>query len=233
MSFHDVAITVRAENRASAEFNKISADATRMSSEVKAAGDSMATGLKAASEHARETTVNMSRLATSISTIGYMSSYFLMLASDIGIADKESSKHVRTMIHMITVTSYIVRLKYYLMGVTKASTAAQTANATAVATNTAAQHGSSIAMKIRAAASLFAAKCQAVFNSQLAATLVLTGVGIATVIAAAAAMAYFASQTKSAADSVRDYNRAVEEAPTHTRSIRRAGEEDLRRRGIE
>jgi hypothetical protein len=46
-------------------------------------------------------------------------------------------------------------------------------------------------------------------------------------------MAYFASQMNAATDSVKEYNEAVAETPTRTRSITRAGEEELYRRGVE
>jgi hypothetical protein len=46
-------------------------------------------------------------------------------------------------------------------------------------------------------------------------------------------MWHFASQMNAATASVREYNAAVSEMPTHTRSIRRAGEEELYRKGVE
>jgi hypothetical protein len=63
----------------------------------------------------------------------------------------------------------------------------------------------------------------------------LTGVGVAAIIAAAAAMWYFASQMNAATESVKEYNAAVAEMPavTRTRTIVRAGEEEMYRRGIE
>ncbi|MEM2129303.1 MAG: hypothetical protein QXZ70_01760 [Candidatus Bathyarchaeia archaeon] len=50
---------------------------------------------------------------------------------------------------------------------------------------------------------------------------------------AAAAMWYFASQMNSATASVQSFNEAVAEMPERGRSIRRAGEEEYYRRGIE
>ncbi|MGB9672229.1 MAG: hypothetical protein ACPLZY_03690, partial [Candidatus Norongarragalinales archaeon] len=63
--------------------------------------------------------------------------------------------------------------------------------------------------------------------------LALTGVGVAVIIAAAAAMWHFASQMNAAAASVQSFNEAAAELPEGSRSIRRAGEEELYRRGVE
>jgi hypothetical protein len=93
--------------------------------------------------------------------------------------------------------------------------------------------GVAVAQKIYAAATWIATAAQNALNISYATFLALTGVGIAVIIAAAAAMWHFASQMNAATASVREYNAAVSEIPTHTRSIRRAGEEEYYRRGIE
>jgi malic enzyme len=89
-----------------------------------------------------------------------------------------------------------------------------------------------ITHRIYAAATGIAAGAQTAFNITLTAGQVLLGVGIATVIAAAAAMAYLASQTNAATASVKGYNAAVSDLSTSSRSISRSGDEALRR-GIE
>ena len=94
--------------------------------------------------------------------------------------------------------------------------------------------GVAIAQKIYAGACWIATAAQNAFNISFATALALTGVGIAAIIAAAGAMAYFASQMYAATSSVREYNAAMAETPGYSRSLRRAGEEDAyRRRGIE
>ncbi len=93
--------------------------------------------------------------------------------------------------------------------------------------------GVTVAQKIYAAATWIATAAQNALNISYATFLALTGVGIAVIIAAAAAMWHFASQMNAATTSVREYNAAVAEMPTHTRSIQRAGEEDLYRKGVE
>jgi hypothetical protein len=46
-------------------------------------------------------------------------------------------------------------------------------------------------------------------------------------------MWYFASQMNAATASVQSFNEAASEMPTQSRSIQRAGEADLYRRGVE
>jgi hypothetical protein len=46
-------------------------------------------------------------------------------------------------------------------------------------------------------------------------------------------MWYFASQMNAATTSVQSFNEAAAEVPTYARSIRRAGEEEYFRRGVE
>jgi len=93
--------------------------------------------------------------------------------------------------------------------------------------------GVAVAQKVYAAACWIATAAQNALNISYATFLALTGVGITVIIAAASAMLLFASQLDAATSSVRNYNSAVSEMPTHTRSIQRAGEEEYYRRGIE
>jgi hypothetical protein len=93
--------------------------------------------------------------------------------------------------------------------------------------------GLAVAQKVYAAACWIATAAQNALNISYATFLTLTGVGIAVIVAAAAAMWYFASQMNAATASVQGFNEAAAEMPTHTRSIRRAGEEEYYRRGVE
>jgi hypothetical protein len=93
--------------------------------------------------------------------------------------------------------------------------------------------GLAVAQKVYAAACWIANAAQQALNISYATFLALTGVGVAAIIAAAAAVSYFASQMRSATESVKEYNEAVAETPTRTKSITRAGEEELYRRGVE
>jgi len=93
--------------------------------------------------------------------------------------------------------------------------------------------GVAVAQKLYAAACWVATAAQNALNISYATFLALTGVGIAVIIAAAAAMWHFASQMNAATASVREFNAAASEMPRAGRSIRRAGEEELYRAGVE
>jgi ABC-type lipoprotein release transport system permease subunit len=93
--------------------------------------------------------------------------------------------------------------------------------------------GVAIAQKVYSAATAFATMVQNSLNISFATFLALTGVGIAVIIAAAAAMYSFANSMNSATSSVQNFNSASAETPTSTRSIQRAGEQELYRRGVE
>lgn len=84
--------------------------------------------------------------------------------------------------------------------------------------------GLAIAHKVYAAACAFATTVQNALNISYATFLALTGVGIAVIVAAAAAMWSFASSMNSATASVQSFNAVAAEVPTRTRSIQRAGE---------
>lgn len=93
--------------------------------------------------------------------------------------------------------------------------------------------GVAVAQKVYAAACWIATAAQNALNISYATFLALTGVGIAVIVAAAAAMWSFANSMNSATASVQSFNEAVVEMPSRNRSITRAGEEELYRRGVE
>jgi hypothetical protein len=93
--------------------------------------------------------------------------------------------------------------------------------------------GATVAQKVYAAACWITVAAQNALNISYATFLALTGVGIAVIIAAAAAMWYFASQMNAATASVQGFNAAAGEVPSRTRGIQRAGESNLYRRGVE
>jgi hypothetical protein len=93
--------------------------------------------------------------------------------------------------------------------------------------------GVAVAQKVYAAATAFATMVQNSLNISFATFLALTGVGIAVIVAAAAAMWSFANSMNSATASVNGFNEATSEIPTRSRSIQRAGEDELYRRGVE
>lgn len=93
--------------------------------------------------------------------------------------------------------------------------------------------GLAVAQKVYAAATAFATAVQNSLNISFGTFLALTGVGIAVIVAAAAAMLSFANSMNHATASVQNFNATATEMQTRSRSIHRAGEEELYRRGVE
>jgi len=180
MSFREIAITVRAINRASHEFARIQTDAEALTMRVRSLGSAVA-GLGAA--------------GTAVAHIAYQ----------FGLLNTEQTRVLSNVMQIVTAIGMFMRTSL----------------------------GAAVAQKVYAAACWVASAAQNALNISYATFLALTGVGVAAVIAAAAAMSYFASQMNAAAASVREYNEAVAETPTRTRSVMRAGEEELYRRGVE
>jgi len=231
MSFNELAITITVENWASAEFNRVASDAAAMGSAVGAS----AGGFETLKTSAEATTVSLRTVATAIGSVAHMGTAIISLAGDMGIVDKETTKWARTLMAVFTLVSAYIRLKHYMTVITMGHTAAVAINTTAQTANASSSLAVAAAHKIKAAATWIAVSAQNALNISHATFLALTGVGIGVIIAAAAAMAYFASQMNAATDSVKEYNAAVSEMPTATRvpSIRRGGEEELYRRGVE
>jgi hypothetical protein len=93
--------------------------------------------------------------------------------------------------------------------------------------------GVAVAQKVYAAVTAFATMVQNSLNISFGTFLALTGVGIAVIVAAAAAMMNFANSMNSASASVQNFNQSASDIPTRSRSITRAGEDELYRRGVE
>jgi len=70
-----------------------------------------------------------------------------------------------------------------------------------------------------------------VLNAALAMKIALLTLGVGLIVATAAYMAWLASTTRDAASAQAEYNAELAKAPS--RSIRRAGEEEYYRRGVE
>jgi 4-amino-4-deoxy-L-arabinose transferase-like glycosyltransferase len=180
MSFREIAITVRAVNRASHEFARIQTDAEALSTRIRSLGSAIA-GLGAAG-----------------TAIAHMAHQF-------GLLNAEQTRLLSGAMQVIAAIGMFMRTSW----------------------------GAAIAQKVYAAACWVATTAQNALNISYATFLALTGVGVAAIIAAAAAVAYFASQMNAATASVREYNEAAAEVSTRTRSIVRAGELELYRRGVE
>jgi hypothetical protein len=127
-----------------------------------------------------------------------------------------------------------------LTGATIGATTAQTAQNVSTNQGVISQIAHKIALVattaahyIHAAGAWIATTAQNALNISYATFLALTGVGIAVIVAAAAAMAYFASQMNSATSSVRSFNGAAGALSGNGRNIQRAGETEMYRRGVE
>jgi putative copper export protein len=180
VSFREIAVTIRAVNRASAEFTRVQTDAELLAARVKSLGAAVA-GLGATG-----------------TAVGYIANQFGLLG------DAEA----RTFNSAMMVVS--------VMGMFMRTSA-----------------GVAVAQKVYAAATSVATAVQNSMNVSFATFLALTGVGIAVIVAAAAAMLSFADSMNSATASVKGFNEAATTSPSHVRGIQRAGEEELYRRGVE
>jgi hypothetical protein len=180
MSFREIAITIRAVNRASHEFARIQTDAEALSVRIKSLG-------------------------SAIAGLGATGSAVAHIAHQFGILNSEQTRVLSSAMYLVTVIGMFMRTSW----------------------------GAAVAQKVYAAACWVATAAQNALNISYATFLALTGVGIAVIIGAAAAMWYFSSQMNAATESVKEYNAAVSEMPTRTRTIVRAGEEEMYRRGVE
>jgi hypothetical protein len=218
-SFEDAKVT----------FGGVGVAAINMGEDVQASAGGFAT----LGKEAAATTISLTTVARSFTAVTSLGSAVIMLAGDFGMVDKESAKWARTVLGVITVISALIRLKSYMTVVTTGQTASIAINTTAETANASASIVTSIAHKIKAAATWLCVAAQNALNISHATFLALTGVGIGVIIGAAAAMAYFASQMNAATSGIKEFNAAAEEAPTRARGIQRAGEEAMYRRGVE
>lgn len=182
MSFREIAISIRAVNRASHEFARIQSDAESLTLRIRTLGFAMA-------------------------GLGSAGSAVVHLAHSFGLLNAEQTRVLAGFTYLITTLGVLIRSNY----------------------------AAAIAHKVYAAACWIANAAQSALNINFVTFLALTGVGIAAIIAAAAAVSYFASQMRSAAESVREYNEAASETYPGfgARTVRRAGELELIRRGVE
>ena len=212
MSFHEISIAVRAENRASYAFRTISMDAIHLAYSFGAL-DSQ-TG----------------RLLTGIMTAIHLMTSLKGVLSAASVAQTA---------HNVAVGAG-AGVQTTLTGAMIGETAAQTAQNTATNQGILSQFAHKIALVattaahyIHAAGAWVATAAQNALNISYATFLALTGVGIAVIIAAAVAMWSFANSMNAATASTQGFNAAASETPEYTRGIRRAGEQEYYRRGVE
>jgi len=180
VSFREIAVTIRAVNRASAEFSRVQTDAEVLAARVRSLGSAIA-GIGATG-----------------TAIGY-------IANQFGLLNDEEARTFNSAMMVVSVMGMFIRTSA----------------------------GVAVAQKVYAAATAFATMVQNSLNISFATFLALTGVGIAVIVAAAAAMWSFANSMNSATASVKSFNEVAAASPSHVRSIQRAGEAELYRRGVE
>ena len=178
MSFREIAVTIRAVNRASGEFSRIQTDAEALATRVRSLGAAIA-GIGATG-----------------TAIGY-------IANQFGLLNDAQARTFNSAMMVVSVMGMFMRTSA----------------------------GVAVAQKIYAAATAFATMVQNSLNISFATFLALTGVGIAVIVAAAAAMLRFANSMNSATASVQGFNETASEMPTRARRVRRAREQEVYRRG--
>jgi hypothetical protein len=171
MSFREIAITIRATNRASAAFNQIGQDATSLAARVKNLGSALV------------------GIGASGTAIGY-------IANSFGILNDQQARAFSSAMMVVSAMGMLLRT----------------------------ETGLAVAHKVYAAACAFATMVQNTLNISYATFLALTGVGVAVIVAAAAAMYTFANSMNSATSSVQNFNSAAAETPVNTRRIQRSGQ---------
>jgi hypothetical protein len=180
MSFREIAVTIRAINRASSEFARIQTDAEALTARIK----------------------NMGLAIAGIGATGVAIGH---IAHEFGLLNDQQARTFTSIMSVVTVMGMFMNTSI----------------------------GVAIAQKVYAAACWIATAAQNALNISYATFLALTGVGIAVIVTAAAAMWAFSSSMNAATSSVQSFNSAAAEIPSQGRNIQRAGELDLARRGVE
>ena len=248
-----VTATVEAIDNASPVFEGISADAATMAGNISSDVDSMNTSMGT-------TDVSLRSIASGIGSLGRMGTEITSLASSFGLVDSQTAKYLRTVMTMIELVSTASRVYNFLTLITQGhsatvavDTTAETANTGAITAQTTAETAlgasvaaeateqtastgalslATIAQNVHSAAMSFATSVCDALNISYGTFLMLTGVGIAIVIAAGVAMMTFANNMNQATSSVKNFNAAAATTPSTTSNIQRGGEQALLRRGI-
>jgi hypothetical protein len=250
MSFHDIPITVTAENRVTAEFVKVASDAAHMAAEVSAHPITIRVEDLATADVNR-VAEEVSVLTTSFETCSVeaanMSAEVLDATESVTVGFQQAGEEAENMGAQISLSRAQIReaaRDFTQLGVGINAigrlgeefgflNAQQASWLNTMGMSLTAIGGVVRAIQVLSSITGIATSIQNALNISYGTFLALTGVGIAVIVAAAAAMWYFASQMNAATASVKGYNAAASETPSYTRGIQRAGEQDYYRRGIE
>ncbi len=154
---------------------------------------------------AQRLTTRIKNLGTTMAGLGAAGSALTYVAQGFGLINDEQAKVTQSALTLITVLGLLLRT----------------------------ETGIAIAHKVYAAACAFATAVQNALNISYATFLALTGVGIAVILAAAAAMYSFANSMNTATASVQSFNQTAVSTPERVKGITRTGDAELLRRGIE
>ncbi len=141
-------------------------------------------------------TARIKSFGAAMAGIGATGTALGYIAHQFGLLNDEQAKVFNSIMMLVTVMGVLVRT----------------------------EAGVAIAHKVYAAACAFATAVQNALNISYATFLALTGVGIAVILAAAAAMYTFANSMNNATTSMENFNTAADQVPSRTRSIQRSGE---------
>ena len=212
MSFHEISIAVRAENRTASTFRSIALDVANLGAAFGVLSDSQ---VKAVSIVFTVVRVFQSSQAILKSLTAAQTAQNIVVGTGAGVQ-----------------TTFAIS--------TSGAMTAQVAQNTATQTGIVSQTLHAIRLAISSAAhSVYAAACwvatfaQNALNISAATFLALTVVGIAVVAAATVAMFAFASSMNAATSSTQGFNSAAGGMYSSGRNVQRAGEAELYRRGVE
>ena len=212
MSFREISIAVRAENRTMGVFRTISSDVLSLGMSFGA--------LDSAQGRTVMQIFSVVRLMTSLKAI-LATTTAAQTAQNVAVG---AGAGVQTTFAIST------------SGAVTAQVTQNTATQTSIVTQTlhAIQLGiSSAAHSVYAAACWVATAAQSALNISSATFLALTVVGIAAVAAATIAMLAFANSMNAATSSTQSFNSATGGMSNSSRNVQRAGEAELYRRGVE
>lgn len=250
MSFHDLSITVSAENRASAEFARVASSAAQMASEVAAHPITVNVEDLASAELTR-VAGNVAQVTSEFESCSVeaasMSAEVVGATESVSVGFQMAGEEAEAMAAKVRLSGDAVKemsrdFTTLGTGIYAVSRLGETFGmlnkeqagwVRTMGLSLTAVGGVVRAIQLFSSVTSVATAVQNALNISYGTFLALTGVGIAVIVSAAAAMWYFSSQMNAATASVRNYNAAASEVPSYTRGIQRAGEEDLRRRGIE
>jgi hypothetical protein len=201
-----ISVAVSAENRASAVFRTIASDVVNLGVSFGALDSQVGRSVMQV--------FSLIRVFTSVRTIIAQTT----AAQTANAAATTTNTGAQTMLAVSTT------------GAMTAQVAQNTATQTGIVSQTlhAVRLGvTSAAHAVHAAAAWISTAAQNALNISYATFLALTGVGIAVIAAAAVAMVAFAGSMNSATASVKNFNNASVNVPSHMRSIQRAGESSI------